>query len=277
MWRPPVDPMAGQRFEHSDPGSGGFTRSPSGADMLSPGVAEQYWNLYQGQFDPMQYWNQVQGRLPGGVATDGAANSAYGAFQNQSQPGLDPYYARAKERSQQSIDQAMAARGAYGSSAATQAIGNAFADLDAEQANREAQYALQQQQLGIAQSGMGLSWLEGGMNAALMAQNARRARIQDRYANQMGMLGLMMPTYMGAYGNMLDTDMSLLDAGLSGNMAAAAEARNQSYRRQANLYGMADWTMGMGSSIWGPPGAGQSPPVSGSGVNPDPNGVSYGM
>jgi hypothetical protein len=82
--------------------------------------------------------------------TPGASNRAdefYQQFLGQipdfkSDPGLQPYYDRAREKSAEDINRQMAARGMWGSSAAGGMIGEAMPDLGAEQANREAEYYL---------------------------------------------------------------------------------------------------------------------------------------
>jgi hypothetical protein len=57
--------------------------------------------------------------------------------------GLGPYYEDAKRRAAESIRTAMSARGAYGSSATDDQISQAMTGLEAERANREADYNLQ--------------------------------------------------------------------------------------------------------------------------------------
>jgi hypothetical protein len=61
----------------------------------------------------------------------------------QNDMGLDPYYQNAQRQSIEGINQNLAARGAYGSSAADDQIKETIQNLNADRANREAAYNLQ--------------------------------------------------------------------------------------------------------------------------------------
>ncbi len=120
------------------------------------------------------------------------ADAAYSKFMRDApdfgaEPGLSQYYDLAEKRATNKLNKEFAARGAYGSSAATSGIGSAIAGLEAEKANREADYRLRQigeQRMWGATGGqlarggdltaqgagqLGLSYLEGGQNAAQAA------------------------------------------------------------------------------------------------------------
>lgn len=74
------------------------------------------------------------------------SNDAERAFQDflHSQPqSLDPYYNRASDKLSNTMNAALAARGAYGSSAGLDQLGGAMADLRGNEAQANAQYGLQ--------------------------------------------------------------------------------------------------------------------------------------
>lgn len=135
-----------------------------------PGVTQGYYNQTKEQLaGPMAGEQYIQGQLPGvtqagagqqfaqGAVNDlsgmmGGANQAASYYDQfmQNRPavdyeaGLDPYYQNAKQRAIEDVNQFAASRGAYGSSAALGMGNRALTDLNAEQANREADYRLRQ-------------------------------------------------------------------------------------------------------------------------------------
>lgn len=151
--------------------------------LQQPGVAENAWSNYgdwffgptgMSSFVPQaqdqlsgpsaseQYWNAISGGLQGPTASQGY----FSQFQ-QNRPdisldaGLDPYYDRARTRTQEAIDNAFAARGGFGSSAATNTISDAMVGLGAEQANREADYYLRALDTARAYDALGGTLAQG--------------------------------------------------------------------------------------------------------------------
>lgn len=102
---------------YSQEGLGEKFASQNAQALQSMGQGEQWWNKYQGQF-----------------------NQATASEQLQQDPGLDAYYGRARERAAGDINNQLAARGQFGSSAGLAQISDAMVGLGAEQANREADY-----------------------------------------------------------------------------------------------------------------------------------------
>jgi len=146
-------------------------------------------------------------RLSGQTGSGNQAQQAWNQFnQNKpnisNEPGLGAYYENAKRRAGESIGQAMAAQGAYGSSAAADQTREAFTNLDAERANREADYNLSR----LAEQ---RGWEGLGGQLAGQASNAQLGWTQG-----LGGLGL------GAEGMDLNRGISAINAALSGDQAA---------------------------------------------------------
>lgn len=292
----PLQPQQGgqqpQRFGHQAPGSGGMTQSPQGFDFRSPGVGEQFFNQQQGQFagptrtgqqfegaqqtfgqpgQGEQYFNQVQGKFNQPRATQ----QQYQQF--QARPEFGDYYDRAEQRTVGSMNDQLAARGAYGGSAGMDQIGQALADLNAQRANREADYALQAAQTGgqLAQAadanrradlGMfgdlafgaqgleqqrAMQGLQGaqmadqqalqntmsGMQAASTAQGLHRQRGRDYMSDLFAPTSALAGLHQGAMQGIIGGDQALLDSALGFDVARNREALNQDYRRGEQFRG----------------------------------------
>lgn len=177
-------------------------------NMQGPGAAESAYNAYMPSYQApgagMQWWQQNQGQFgQPGASEDYFQNTrqqyqdptnaqGYYSDWNDKSEGLSadmaPYYDRAKERSTADLDKAFAARGMFGSSASTDAVGQAVTDLEAQRAKDEAQYGLERAAEQRAWSGLGgtlasaadssnLGYLTAGQGAASDAQNAQLARL----------------------------------------------------------------------------------------------------
>jgi hypothetical protein len=115
---------------------------------------------------------------------------AYNWF-GQNQPNLGPdaglgsYYENAKRRALENINANAAARGSYGSSAAMDMGNEAITNLEAERANREADYALQR---AAEQRGWGTA--AAGAAGAADTQGLGRAAEQRAWTTGLGTLGL---------------------------------------------------------------------------------------
>ena len=265
------DPYAGQRFGQAP--QGGQTQAPTGWDMSSPGVAEQYWQQQQGRYTQPGATQQQWGNAQGQYGRQGQAEAHWDQIkggvgqptyseQTMKDPGLGGYYDRAKQRTLGSMNDQLAARGVYGTSAGADQVGMALTDLESQRANREADYALRQAgqadqarnaQMstfgGLAQGAQGamlnrlnsgmnaagmadssdLARLAQGMNAAATSQGLRRQRAQDYmqnlYAPTQGLMGMN----MGGLGQMIGADQDLF-----GSILASALGQGQS------AYGMAE-------------------------------------
>lgn len=90
------------------------------------------------------YWKGVQGAYaPGGPGYVGAAHQSFNANVD---PGLESYYDQAFKQAAAGMNNELAARGQYGSSAGMQQIGLMGVNLAADRANREADYRLRRQE-----------------------------------------------------------------------------------------------------------------------------------
>lgn len=292
-----ADPYAGMRFQQGY--TGGPTRAPTGWDFSSPGVGEQWFNAAQTAYatpgQASQYWGGVQGQLAQPGAAEGYWQRNQGLLagptrseQLAQDPGLGAYYDRAKERAGADINNQLAARGGFGSSAGMGLVGEAMTDLEAQRANREADYAravagqadqMRMQQLGLggqlagqAQAdamrrlGLGgqlagaadssdLARLNAGMAAASQAQGLRRQRGRDYMGDvfapsqlQAGILGQGME-------GMLAGDQALMESALAMALGIPREGLNQDYLNQAQHREDIGMVMDIIGSIYGMGGA----------------------
>lgn len=290
----------------------------------APGTAETWYGDNASRFAApgagQQYWNQVQGNMNSPTAS----SQYFDQFQQQ-EPGLGQYYDRAKERTAGSINDQLAARGGYGSSRGLGLLGDAMSGLEAERANREADYSLRQAQTGgqLAQAadaanlgktmgygnlagqagsqdlarlmgagqfagqaqtqglnrmvqggnlanaaqtmGQGrvaqgaalnqmgqaddVSRLMSGMNAANMAQSARRQRGRD-YMSDVYAPSADMARYTNQGMNQaLMNDQALMDSSIAFQTGLAADAVNAGYRNAEKQKADASWGLGMMGSI----------------------------
>lgn len=203
-------------------GGGAMAKTPEGWDFASPGVAEQYFNNQQNQFAPgasqteqyrkefggqlgqagsaeqlwnrssgqldraggaEQYWNQTQGKLNGPTASEGV----FGGFDASRNAGLDPYYDRANTKLASRLNQQAAMTGSLGGTASNAMMAEGLSGLAAEQANRESDYYLQQNQLAGSLANQAdsnrLNQITTGGQLSNMAQDQQLARLG--LANQM--------------------------------------------------------------------------------------------
>lgn len=275
---------------YGGPGGGGdFTQRGIGENMFGalgdgytrPGMSEGYsaqqLNKYGASGTPgvannqQQNFNQYQANKPD-IGTDA---------------GLDPYYDRARERQSATLDNQLAARGLSTSSGGVGLISDAMKDLNAEQANREADFKLRSLGEQRAWEGLGgqlaqgadqqsdaasaneLNWVNGlgglaanadnagmyrlnsGMNAANQAQQLEQGRWQQLMNNEMGMADRQSGLMGQEYGNMLGDDQQLLDQSLGMDLGLGAEALNQDYRTQQKHKDDGQWGMDMFQGIMG--------------------------
>lgn len=179
-------------------------------------------------------------------------------------PGLDPYYDNAKRRAEESIRQTMAAKGAYGSSAANDMAQEAFTNLEAEKANREADYHLARLaeqrgweglggQLAGQASGQQLGWTTGLGNLGLGAETLGMNKDVNTIASALGVDATELSRVLGGLGisNQIDTgDLNRIIAGagaagqadtmdlskIIGGQESASTAQNDKMTRIMNAF-----------------------------------------
>jgi hypothetical protein len=271
-------------------GGGDFTQRGMGENMFAglgagytrPGLSEGY---------AAKQLQQHAGGMPG-VSNNQQTN--YESFQLSkpqvaTEAGLDPYYDRARERQTAALDNQLAARGLSTSSGGIGLISDAMKDLNAEQANREADYRLRAMGEQRAWEGLGgqlaggadsqsnaasqneLAWTQGlgslagnadqagmyrlnsGMNAANQAQQLEQDRWQQLLGNEMAMGDRMSGLMGNAYNDMLGTDQNLMEQSMNMNLGLGAEALNQDYntssQRKEDVMDLAGMAMGFMGGI----------------------------
>lgn len=208
--------FADQANRYATPGAMGNWWAANQQKFAKPGMGEQFAASQMGRSTPSVSNN-----------SQAAYQASLGAAPNVS-ANLDPYYENAKRRANEEISQQMAARGMASGTPGMDRAAEAMTDLNAEQANREAQYGLdysadrrawsglqgqlagQSDQSSLAGSNNQLNWMRGLGDLAMSGQNAQM--------NRLGQAGQMAGAADAA-------DLARLGAGM--NAAQAAQAAQQ--------------------------------------------------
>lgn len=147
--------------------------APNYAPTYGPEAFDQYGNKYvepsrmQEVLDPII--QELMGMQPG---TTNNQQTEYDAF-NANRPdistdaGLDPYYENAKKRFEEELKTRMAAGGKFGGSAYMDMLSEGMQNLNAEQANREAEYNLNRLAEERSWAGLGGELAQGADTSAL--------------------------------------------------------------------------------------------------------------
>lgn len=270
-------------------------------DQTKPGFGESYFNQHQGQFGQPtqsgQWWNQVQGQYQYPPQVSNNAQTEYNNYTRPdiaADPGLDPYYNRARDRLATDLNNQFASRGMLGSSAALDQLSEGLGGLNAEQANREAAYHLQRlgeqrawEQLGGQLAGQAdtnsrlgsqneLAWLQGlgglagqadqanlanlmgGMGAAANAQQLNMGRGQNFFDNMMQAAMANAGMIGSSYNDMLGTDAGLMNNALMLESGLAQMALQASLYNQQRQKADPAWAKGMMGGKGGGAGSGGS-------------------
>lgn len=277
------DPYAASRgtnqgMDLTGPGGGENWASATAGRLMAPGAMPQYWGQVQ---------NAMQQGAPKGSNYSEQEYLNFNRPNIAEGPGLDPYYARARQTAANELNNQFGSRGMFGSSAAMGQISDAFTGLGAEQANREADYALQRLGEQRAWEGLGgqlagqadamsrqenqdqLGWLTGlgglaqaadqadlsrlgqGMSQAALGQQLREGRIGDYFNRVSALPAAMAPVAMGQYNQMIGDDMGLMDQTIMHALGLGAEARNQDYRTQEKIKADEQHAVDMFSGVMG--------------------------
>jgi len=227
------------------------------APQYMPTEAPQAWDQTKGSFaspgrtenttdallekmlkSPPNFANNTQGEYDrfSGVRPDISADA-----------GLGPYYENAKRRAAESINNAMGARGAYGSSAANDMISGAFTNLEAERANREADYGLNRLAEQRAWENLGGD-LAGAADTTTLNNIIADANLSSMISGiaQTGDAAEMdrLKTYLDTAFGLDDQQSNMLIRLLTGATSADTQALNRGDRAF-------DATMGMGGAVSG--------------------------
>jgi|SRR6478735_4938485 len=253
----------------------------SSLNSSGPGTGESYYSQNQGVWQSPSFGEVNNQGLVGQYSDPNArpqtTHNAQDWFSQYSksvpsisaEPGFGAYFDNAKNRAAESINQAMAARGAYGSSAANDQTARAFTDLEGQRALKEADYNLarlgeqrawqglggqlagqadtnsladsQNEQnwvnllsrMGLDASQLGLSRTNAGMDAASAAEAAQRARGNDYFNQQLLKGDRLADLYKSTILPGLDNDASMMSDASSGGVAAGNTAANNE-RTNAN-------------------------------------------
>lgn len=237
--------------------------NPTGGETNAFGIINQYSdpnNRPQLTNNAQNFYNQYMQNMPT-VASD---------------PGYGTYFQHAKDRTAESIDRTMGSRGAYGDSAANDQISRAYSDLDAQQAEKEADYNLQRLgeerqwqnlggslagaadqnalagskdeqgwasllgNLGLDASRLGLSRTNAGQDAA-NAASAEKSRVgQEAFGNQLQLGDRLSENTLRTTMQALGMDSELIDKILSGGIAAGNTAANNEATNAQNTLNYAD-------------------------------------
>lgn len=260
-------------------------RQPDNFDLSKKGYGEQFFENTQGAYtDPSSYnkwYDKNASKYDQETAAQQHWQGVQGAYnQRNLSQNLNPYYDRAFDRGAARVNQQMAARGMYGSSAATNQIGQLAADLGAEQANREGQYGLQLdaanrdwmstmgQAAGMRDNNM-LDWLNAGGTAAFnetnqdmsrlnagqaaatAAQQGREGRIGGIYDRQLGLANATAGV-TGAIGEQaIADDQSMYMDQIAASLGVPREALNQYMQGQASARSGLGGVINMAGSLWG--------------------------
>lgn len=246
-----------------------LAHAPQGNDMTSPGTGEQYFDNTQSSYvDPSKvdnWWGSHGSQYDDPQASQDYLGQVKQAYDGRSlSQNLDPYYDRAFDVGAGRINKQMAARGMYGSSAATDQIGQLSANLGAEQANREGQYGLQvdaanrswMDQLGqaagladstrlnyldssgqaaLATSNSDLQRITAGQDAAGSAQRSRENRIGSHYEREKDFADTLGGYKATADKNTIDADRDMFLDQWAAKLGMSREALNQRMQKDAEF------------------------------------------
>lgn len=137
--QPQLDWASTQLTGMQDPGFGEVFNQNNMGSFAAPGQGEQYWDSVSGSFN-------TKGQYSGPNLANEAYQRTSGALPGSLQPSFDSYYDRARDKAAGAANSQASARGAYGSSAALNNVGNVITDIETQRANRASDFALRDSQ-----------------------------------------------------------------------------------------------------------------------------------
>lgn len=279
-------------------GQGQAQSQLSSLNTSGPGTGESYYANNQGAWQSPSFGEVNNQGLVGQYSDPNARPETTSYSQNwmqqyqtpsiSAEPGFGAYFENAKNRAAESINQAMAARGAYGSSAANDQTARAFTDLEGQRALKEADYNLQRlaeqraweglggqlagqadnnslaqnqnerqwaqmlSQLGIDASQLGLQRTNAGMDAAGAAQGMQRQRGQDYFNNQMAMGDRLADLYKSTILPALDNDAAMMENASSGGVAEGNQAAANERTNANDTLGYVNTAASLYNQFYGP-------------------------
>ncbi len=271
-----ANPFTENTFDQTGYGTGeqfyqnvqGDFQQPTRTEEMFPSLMQNIDNTGEAQ----RYWQEVQGQF--NMPT--SSQAVFGQLNEEGGGSLDPYFDRARQQTAGSINDQLAARGGYGSSAGVTQISEAMAGLSAEQAMQQlaadqqhnqllAQVAGQADQSLMNQIGTGAELanlaqgdqmeilqaqanlaaladqseanrLTQGMDQASLAQQLKDIRVQNYLSNIMAPLPLAVQSQQMSLANMFGSDQELFDSALAYALGEATEGQAQDYRDREELF-----------------------------------------
>lgn len=248
----PTPQFGNQMPNMATPGRNGYTptTAPYGMDQSNPGVNEQFWNQnqnlwqqgLQGPGQGQQFWNQVQG--------------SFNKTQEDKTPQFNQYYDQARDNAVGAMNQQASSRGAYGSSAALNGVGNTINQFEGQRGKAMTDFMMQDEQrkmqalgqygnlaFGAGNERMGedraqLGRLNDAFSASGAAQNMREQRTQGAFNNNMSYLDRVLGMTQPGYSNMINNDQDLYMGAYDAGVAKTAD--QSGYRQQTNSRVMND-------------------------------------
>lgn len=224
---------------NSPTASEGFYQQNAG-QFATPGAAENWFAQNQGEFKKPgaaeDFYAEHKGDLENMPDPTNRAEEAYQASKARrpeidADPGLEPYYDEAIARGSRSLNKRAAAMGNYGSSVALGEVGNLVSGLEAEMANRKADYNLRR----IAEQ---RAWEQLGGEMASSADRSSLGISQNELSQLLGMGGLAQNAQQGGLSRLLGASGAASAAQgaqtsrLSAGTSAAGAASNADLARQ---------------------------------------------
>lgn len=220
--------------------SEGFYQQNAG-QFAKPGQAEQWFAQNQGKFNTPgaaeDFYRAHQGDLANMPDPTNRAEEAYQSSKSRrpdidADPGLEPYYNEAEARGTRQLNKRAAAMGNYGSSVALGEVGNLVSGLEAEMANRKADYNLRR----IAEQ---RAWEQLGGEMASSADRSSLGISQNELSQLLGMGNLAQAAQQGSLSRLLGAAgasqgaQNAQTSRLSAGSNAAAQSSSSQLGRQS--------------------------------------------
>lgn len=278
---------AEDRSNAEDPSKpGNAPEGENGSALAGEDFYDKNKKHFGGPTETQNYWEGIQGKYGGaGKPVTNRAEEAYQQFQASQPADMSPYYANARKRQMEDIDRSMAARGMYGSGAATNQIARSMENLGAQEAKDNAQYGLQRGQLAgnlgrgadissAADSQNEQGWQRFFGDSASAADRSLESRLGLGYQMASGAQNLYQDEMdrefqrnfaqqqsdkqmaWDAYKSTIQSDRQLMDAVIGGQMGLGQSGVADSRYNEQNTWNDAQNIMSIASSFGGGAGGG---------------------
>lgn len=196
----------------------------AGMDLTKQGKGESYIDSILGSYEKT------------GIPQVGNESArTLSSFRGTQPANMDPYYDHASKLASAKIDNAMAARGSYGSSNATGQIGAAEVALRAQQARDNASYGLSRfaqegalagaaDQQGNVGNGIQFQWTKGLADMARQSQELGQGRNQQLWDNNFSLAAAKAGIYGAGAGAAIDGVTGATDAAINAKQGVASDA-----------------------------------------------------